>query len=352
MKTQRHVVVISPLTFVYLLLAILLVWVVIQTSGILFSVFAAAIFAVALNHSVNFIERKLRIRRGLAVFIIMLLFLAFVAGTIALLVPAVASQINTLIRDWPHFQKSVQESLSNQPALLNAYNYTVKSISNNWGDYSNKIIPYVAGIFGSLLNVFTFFILLIYLLISGKKFLVEVANLLPNAQARKRFLSVSQEVSDKLGYWLRGQVVLCIIIGVLAFILLTILRVPFALTLAIVAAIFEAVPMVGAYLGAIPAVLVAVTISPIRALLVVVGFTLIQQLEGNLIVPQVMKRAIGVHPMIILLAALMGGTLFGFVGVLIAVPVTAAASVIWSSVREQVIEKATASVTERAQKND
>jgi predicted PurR-regulated permease PerM len=133
----------------------------------------------------------------------------------------------------------------------------------------------------------------------------------------------------------------------MAFAFLGVLGIPFALTLAIIAGIFEAVPMVGAYLGAIPAVLVALTISPVRALIVAIGFTVIQQLEGNIIVPQVMRRAIGVHPMVILIAALMGGTLFGFAGVLIAIPVTAAASVIWASMRDDLVEKATAAVHEQ-----
>lgn len=347
MKTQRHIVVISPLSFLYLILAVALVWVVIQTSGIIFSVFAAGIFAVALNHTVNFVERKLHIRRGFAVGIVMIIMLLLVVVSVALIIPAVASQINSLIRDWPHFQRDVQGSLRNQPAILNAYDYLVKNIGSNWGDYSSKIVPYLSGILGSLLNVFTFFILLIYLLISGKKFLVELANLMPSPNARQRFLRVSQQVSDKLGYWLRGQVILCFIIGIMAFAFLGVLGIPFALTLAIIAGIFEAVPMVGAYLGAIPAVLVALTISPVRALIVAIGFTVIQQLEGNIIVPQVMRRAIGVHPMVILIAALMGGTLFGFAGVLIAIPVTAAASVIWASMRDDLVEKATAAVHEQ-----
>jgi predicted PurR-regulated permease PerM len=97
MKTQRHVVVISPLSFLYLILAVALVWIVIQTSGIIFSVFAAGIFAIALNHTVNFVERKLHIRRGFAVGIIMVIILLLVVAAVALIIPAVASQINSLM---------------------------------------------------------------------------------------------------------------------------------------------------------------------------------------------------------------------------------------------------------------
>ena len=114
-----------------------------------------------------------------------------------------------------------------------------------------------------------------------------------------------------------------------SYIGLTILGVDYALTLALIAGIMEAVPMVGAYLGAIPAVAVALLSgSPVKAIVVAIFFLVIQQLEGSLVVPQVMKRAVGVHPMLVLLAAMIGGTLLGIVGVLIAVPVTAAVSVI------------------------
>jgi predicted PurR-regulated permease PerM len=98
--------------------------------------------------------------------------------------------------------------------------------------------------------------------------------------------------------------------------------------------------MVGAYLGAIPAVMVAILSgSPLKGLVVAIFFLIIQQVEGNLIVPQVMKKAVGVHPMLILLAALIGAALLGFVGVLIAVPVTAAGSVIVGSIYKNYYDK-------------
>ncbi len=170
------------------------------------------------------------------------------------------------------------------------------------------------------------------MLASGRQFAVILSGLLPRKSWREQLVKTMHDVSNKLGRWLRGQAILCFLIFVVSYIGLTVIGVDYALTLALFAGLMEAVPMIGAYLGAIPAVVVALlTGSPLKAAIVAVFFLIMQQLEGNIVVPQVMKKAVGVHPMLVLLAAMIGGTLLGFVGVLIAVPVTAAASVVVGS---------------------
>ena len=178
------------------------------------------------------------------------------------------------------------------------------------------------------------------MLVSGRKFAVVLSGLLPRKAWREQFVMMLHDISSKLGHWLRGQLVLCLIIFAASYLGLSVIGVDYALTLALFAGLMEAVPMVGAYLGAIPAVMVAILSgSPLKGLVVAIFFLIIQQVEGNLIVPQVMKKAVGVHPMLILLAALIGAALLGFVGVLIAVPVTAAGSVIVGSIYKNYYDK-------------
>lgn len=331
-NTQRHVVVISPLSFIYLLLAAAFVWVVFQISGIIISLAVAGIFAIALNPVVSSIERRLHIRRGFAVAIVVLSIIAVFVLVIALIVPSTISQGQTLTKNWPTYQRQIQEFSSHRSYTQTAYNEASKWVARNTDRISSNVTSISVGIAGGVFSFLTFFIFLIYMLASGRKFAVVLSGMLPRKAWREQFVKILHDVSNKLGHWLRGQVVLCFFIFIVAYLGLTILGIDYALTLALFAGVMEAVPMVGAYIGALPAVLVALlTGSPLKALIVAIFFLILQQLEGNIIVPQVMKKAVGVHPMLVLLAALIGAALLGFVGVLIAVPVTAAASVIVGS---------------------
>jgi predicted PurR-regulated permease PerM len=142
-------------------------------------------------------------------------------------------------------------------------------------------------------------------------------------QKRSDARELVDEISSRLSGYIIGQGILCLIIGVLALIAYTIIGLPNALFLAIFAGIMEAVPVVGPFIGAIPAIIIALTISPISALWVVVATVVIQQLENNLLVPRVMKRAIGVSPLVSILALLALGSMYGILGALVALPLAA-----------------------------
>lgn len=333
---HRTSIVISPLTFIYLLLTLFLVWILFQISGIIISLVVAGIFAVALNPIVSSIEQKLRIRRGVAVAIVVVSIVVVFITTIALIIPNLIEQGRTLSSKIPEYQVRIRDFANEKTYTRYIYDKTSESIQDNTSRVSSNVASISVGVAGSIFNFLTFFVFLIYMLASGRKFAVILSNMLPKKQWRKQFIEISNDISNKLGRWLRGQAVLCLIIFVVSYIGLTILGVDYALTLALFAGLMEAVPMVGAYLGAIPAVTVALLSgSPVKAVIVAIFFLIMQQLEGSLVVPQVMKKAVGVHPMLVLLAAMVGGTLLGIVGVLIAVPVTAAASVIIGSLYQK-----------------
>ncbi|MFO0862894.1 MAG: AI-2E family transporter [Candidatus Saccharibacteria bacterium] len=341
MKKVRHIVVVSPLSFLYLLGAIILIWLTIQLSGIILSLIVAGIFAIALNPLVTFLEEKLKIRRGFAVAIVIISIVAVFAFIMWLIIPTTITQAQTLAKNWPSYQTKLKEYTSHNSNLSWGYQRGEQLFRDNTSRISNNLTSISLSLAGGLFSFLTFFVFLIYMLASGRRFAVILSGLLPKKAWRMQFVSIMHDVSNKLGHWLRGQLILCFIVFILSYIGMSILGIDYALTLALFAGLMEAVPMVGAYLGAIPAVAFAfVTTGSIwKTAAVAVLFLVIQQLEGNIIVPQVMKKAVGVHPMIVLLAAMVGGTLLGFVGVLIAVPVTAALSVIFSSMRQYYDDK-------------
>jgi predicted PurR-regulated permease PerM len=128
--------------------------------------------------------------------------------------------------------------------------------------------------------------------------------------------------------WLRGQVILGLIIFAVTLVGLSILKVNYALTLAVIAGLLEVLPIIGPIVAGGLAVLIALTQSPLLALIVMGFYLLVQQLENHILVPQVMKKSLGLNPIAVILAIIIGGKLLGFIGILISVPVTAAIGVL------------------------
>ncbi len=140
---------------------------------------------------------------------------------------------------------------------------------------------------------------------------------------RDEVREVLQEIESKLGNFIVGQIILVVVIGLAALVAYLLIGLPYALTLALFAGLMELVPIIGPILGAVPALIVAIGISPFHALLVLGASVLIQSAENNLIVPRVMDRAVGVNPLVTLLAFAAFSALFGLVGAIISIPLAA-----------------------------
>jgi predicted PurR-regulated permease PerM len=138
-------------------------------------------------------------------------------------------------------------------------------------------------------------------------------------------LDLWRRSQDKIGKWMQGQLILAAIVGLLLFLGLTILGIKYALLLAVLAGVFELIPVFGQILAAIPGVIIAFTSGGVTEALLVMGlYVVVQQFEANLIYPVVVKKVVGVPPLLVILALLVGFKLFGFLGVLLSVPIAAA----------------------------
>jgi len=178
--------------------------------------------------------------------------------------------------------------------------------------------PLLLGLFYLLaLGILTFFWLL------EGEYIKRAAFLLIPLTHRGDIQQLVQEIESKVSGYMLGQGLLCLIIGALAFVAYLIIGLPNALLLALFAGLLEAVPVVGPFLGALPAIVVALSISPLAAFWVLLATVIIQQVEGSVLVPRVMRRAIGVRPLVTLLALLTFGSLFGILGAIIALPLAA-----------------------------
>ena len=165
-------------------------------------------------------------------------------------------------------------------------------------------------------------LLAFYWTLEGPRTIQALLPLIPRDQRQGTYELISA-MESKVGYYIAGQGILCLIVGVMALVAYLLIGLPNALVLALIAGLFEAVPMIGPLLGAIPAGVIALSIAPSKLLWVIVASTIIQQVENNLLVPRVMKKAVGVNPFVSLLSIFAFSSLFGIAGALMAIPTAA-----------------------------
>jgi predicted PurR-regulated permease PerM len=218
------------------------------------------------------------------------------------------------------------------------------ALRDNVSGALGSVFSTVAGIFGGIVSFFIVLVITFYMTVEESSMKRTVTFILPD-KYQPFTLQLINKVQRKIGDWLKGQLVLCLIVGVMAYIGLLILGVNYALVLGLLAAVGEFIPYLGPTISAIPAIFLAFTQSPIKALFVLILYVLIQQVENNILVPKVMQKAVGLNPIISIIALLVGAKTAGLIGVVLAIPVATAISVIvrelWSTkeVVDELIEE-------------
>lgn len=279
---------------------------------ILVVVFIAYIIVAALNPVVEFIRRR-GLPKTIAVLITFFATLIFVVLLIAPLVPFFISQIQQLAKSFPSYLQ--------QAALAIGVQLDTREVAKlvTPQQLGQNAFALAGGVFGGFFTIVSTVAISFYLLLSYDKAKDAVANLFSSKYHTKAELIIEQ-VNDKLGAWLRGQFVLSLAIGLITWVSLTALQMPFALPLAVLAGLFEIVPTVGPIIASVPAIIVALTISPNMALLIVILYISIQLIENHLLVPRIMQRAVGLNPVIVIVGVIVGDKLLGIPGALLSVP--------------------------------
>jgi len=325
--TDKKIVEISTATILKVITIILALVFIYLIRDILLTLFLAVIVASAVDGPIDWLVRH-KIKRVVAVAIIYVSGIALFGFLIYLIIPPLAGQIGNLASNLPAYigQLQTKTQLSGaQFAFISVKDLLARLgslLSNAAGDIFVATINFFGGIFSALIVL----IISIYLAVreqAVKRFFVSVVS--PEHEVYTADLI--DRILDKLGAWFRGQIILMAAIGVMVYIALTILGVKFALTLALLAGLLEVVPIIGPILAAVPAVLFALLQSPALAIITLVVYYIIQELEKYLIVPQVMKRALGLNPITIMVAVLIGAELHGIIGAIIAIPVAAIISI-------------------------
>jgi predicted PurR-regulated permease PerM len=298
-----------------------------QIKGILIGLFMAYIIMASIHPFVRTL-RKYKVPKIVAIVLIYALVIAFFVLLVIPILPFFVSQIQALFKAIPLYLDSVSAALGIEINVRTIQSYVtpiVNAVSDNAFSITGRV-------FGGIFSVLTIFILSFYLLLDRERLGREAPNVLPEKYREKTRLTIHL-VEEKLGAWLRGQIVLSLVIGFITWLVLTALGIPFALPLAILAGFLEIIPTLGPIIAAVPAVIVAFAISPVMGLVVMVAYAGIQVAENNILVPKIMQKAVGLNPVVILVSILIGGQLFGIVGALLSIPFVSAAIIILRAYR-------------------
>jgi predicted PurR-regulated permease PerM len=312
-------------------LTVILLWAMYLVRRPLLWIYVAALFATGLAPLVNIIEKrnrwgvgKRRLPRPVAILVIYGTVIASLTGLGFAVIPPLVRQSQEFWKNLPRYMDDAQVRLASWGMI--APDSTFKDLLTRApagsGDVVTAIIGALWGFVGGIFGVVSILLLTFYFLVDSAQIYNLFVRLFPRRD-RHRVGTVSALVTEKISAWLGGQMLLGLIIGTLSAVGFFLMGVPYFFVLAVIAGVGEMIPMVGPLLSAIPAVLVALTVSPGLAL-GVAGFCLALQLvENNVLVPKVMGDTVGLSAVTVIISLAIGSQLLGFIGALLAVPTAA-----------------------------
>ncbi len=324
----------SILLVISTLLLLLIAW---EIRAVLIALFVAFILMSGFAPLVDRLVKR-GLNKTLAVIVTYFLAIVFLATLLFAVIPPLVREIREFASSLTVYVNWLSTTFGNS----NVPGITTDKIVDTILSKIDTAVPNLLGVAFDALGVFLLFIAVavftFYLLLERDKLKRNLHHLLPHLP-KERVDNLAHKIEEKLGSWMRGEIVLMLIIGIATYIGLTLLRVEFALPLAVIAGLLEIVPNFGPTIAAIPAVIIAFVQAPILAVGVIALYLLIQQLENNIIVPKLMEKAVGLSPLVIIFSLLVGGTLFGVIGALLAVPAAAIIHVIIEDFMEAAKQK-------------
>ncbi len=319
----------ATLVLVFIVLSF---WLLYRFHQVVFTLFIAIVMGTVIRPVVTWLHR-----RGLpqiaGVILVYLLLLALLIGFVFLLFPMIIEQGTTIAAAVPGYYQSLREWMVNYPnqlivSLSDFLPATLPSLEpvQQTGEQvlasAGQAMGYVTSAANIIFMATAILLLALHWTLDGPRTIQSLLLLIPKGQ-HESIRELISAMETKVSFYLAGQGVLCLVIGIMALVAYMLIGLPNALLLALVAGVMEAVPMVGPLLGAIPAAVIALSIAPSKLIWVIVATLVIQQVENNLLVPRVMRKAVGVNPFVSLLAIFAFSTLFGIAGALMAIPIAA-----------------------------
>ena len=315
-----------------------------QILNVIIIFFIAILFAAALDSTVDKLEKR-KIPRPVSVLLIFLILIGVLGFFISQLIPLVATQLIELAKNLSSivnnlssgnsdflFGETIQNLFNSilenvdQETVISQLQATLETIGTQLQSVAGNTFGAIKALFNGIFNFVLVLILTFFLVVNERSVDDFFISLFPSKHGQY-IVEKLESIKDKVGDWLRGQMIMILLMFSLTLIGLLILGVDYALTLAMMAGIAELLPVVGPIMAGVPAVLVGFNESPWLAIWVFGLIILLQQIEGQVLIPLVMKKAVGLNPIITILAVLIGFETLGILGIIIAIPVTATLSI-------------------------
>jgi predicted PurR-regulated permease PerM len=291
----------------------------------------ATFVAIAASGPVNLLSRKLPRGVAIAIVYVGIVFIPIAIG--AILVPPVVEQSVNLANNLPQYAQDLNDAFDKNPTLQEAnkkYDITTKlesaaeTLVSRLGDAAGALVSIGAGLVSSIFALITILVLSIFMIGRGRAWRDAVLEYRPAHQA-ERMRRATDKIADAVGSYVGGALAQATVAGVTAWIMLTILGVPSPLALALIIALLDLIPLVGATLGAVVVGVVTLFVDfPTTTIIWAIFAIAYQQFENYVVQPRIQSRAVALDPFLVVVAALFGGALLGVVGALLAIPTAAA----------------------------
>lgn len=313
---KEHDVSISPSIVVFTIFFLLMLYFLYQIGNILTLFFLGFIVMVALNPFVYKLQFKFKFPRLVAIAVTYILVFVVMASVFGLIIPPMAKQLYQFFKEFnlPWLQEMVKDFTLDLNGL--------SGIVDKLGGSVNAIYEVITSTFSGVFTFTTIFVISLFLMIDRQKLHLRICWFTRNKRLIKETAEFIDSLEYQLGGWVRGQLILMLVIGVTTYLGLSFLSVPYAAPLGLLAASLEILPNLGPTIAAIPSIIIGtVAGGPAMGLIVLLFYILVQQLENNLLVPKIMKDNVDVSPLISIMSILVGLQLAGVVGALLAIPV-------------------------------
>lgn len=315
-------------------------WLAFRFHNTLFVLFVAIVLGVAIRPAVDWLYRR-GLPKPAGVILVYLGLLAFLAGFLWLAVPLIIDQGSNIVARLPGYYATFREMLrqsgnrliqniaAQMPTTMSMNLPTLAPAPAPVTDTVAQLLGYLRQLGHGFLTLIAILLLAFYWTLDGERLIRTWLVRLPPAE-RDRTRDMISTVENKVGAYIRGVSILCSTVGLLAMTSYFIIGLPYAFVLGLMAGVLEAVPILGPILGAFPAVLLALSLEPGKVIWVIVATVIIQQFENNLLVPRVMDKSVGVHPILTILALAGFSAFLGLAGALMAIPMAAIIQVLFN----------------------
>jgi predicted PurR-regulated permease PerM len=319
------------LTAAAVLAGLYLLWLI---RGVILILFMAVFLAVALGPAVDFYERRLHLRRVAAIgtTYLTLLVVATVIGF--LVVPPIVEQSAKFVENVPEYVETIGDNetirdFDEKYDITNTLEDEAAKLPERFGDAASTLQSIVIGVVSAVFTIVTVLVLAFFLLLDGRQLFDWIVHELGPVRG-PRVREIADDVYRSVGGYVRGATTIALIAGAATYVMLTVLGVPFAVPLAVLAAFFSLIPLVGATIaGVIIAVVAALGADfPRDVIAWSVFFIIYQQIENNVLQPQIFRRTVALHPLVVIVALLVGASLLGIVGALLAIPIAGALQIV------------------------